>query len=99
MTPRNSLKAQQMQYPPQWPTQPFLTVSHLVPQHPAIALHAGWVAARAGAALDVTQGAAWIAGWKFWHRHQPPLESRVAGCVTQLRSALQMRSALQNKQP
>jgi hypothetical protein len=59
-----------------------------VPQHPAIALHAGWVAAQAGQPLDVTQGAAWIAGWKLWHRHHPSLNSQVMTCVAQLREAL-----------
>jgi hypothetical protein len=74
-----------MQDQPQWLTPLSLRASH---RHPAIALHEGWAAAQAGDALDVTQGAAWIAGWRLWHRHITLSTNHVTACVEQLREAL-----------
>lgn len=45
---------------------PCLNISLLAPQHPAIALHEGWCAARNREPFDATQPPAWQAGFQLW---------------------------------
>lgn len=61
-----------MQDRPRWPTPPCLDLSLMIRarEHPAIGLHRGWCAARAGLPTDASETQAWKEGWALYWRVQ-----------------------------